>query len=220
MPVIAASLAGKPGALARQVFSWHALGAAILGAVLAKWTWVLLSPASAAMPPAAWEAADDAGRLFGTARVAEAQAAAPLSNIKLIGVFAHRTKGFAVLQVDDKQIGVAQGEEIKPGIRLVETHGDHVMIEQAGVRQRVELTGAAASGGMPAPATAPAFAPAGSGSVPNPAVSAAEPHFEGAQPGVPPGQIEALQQQLDAAGNMPPEQREMLKRQLDKMRGQ
>lgn len=217
MPVIAASFAGKPGALAGRVLSWPSLGAALVGIMLAKWTWALLAPASPAMPPAAWEASDDAARLFGTARIADAQPAAPISNVKLVGVFAHRTKGFAVMQVDDKQIGVAQGEEVKPGLKLVETHADHVILEQGGVRQRVDMTGASAPGGVVTGPGTPVLPPAAITAPPPTPVNADQ---NGASPAVPPGQISALQQQLDAAGNLPPERREMLQRQLDRLRGQ
>lgn len=225
MPAISQPL-GKLSALAGRFASWQSLGAALLGIMLAKWAWVLLAPASPAMPAAAWEASGDAGRLFGTARVVEAPIAAPMGNIKLIGVFAHRTQGFAVMQVDDKQIGVAQGEEVKPGIKLAETHADYVMLEQAGVRQRVDISGASAPGGIvtapppgasagsPAPDNA---APAQISSAPNIAGGALP---GGAAPAAPPGQIEALQRRLDAADGVPPQQREMLKRKLDNIRGQ
>jgi len=124
-----------------------------------------------------------------------------MANIKLIGVFAHRTKGFAVMLVDEKQVGVALGEEVRPGIRLAETHADHVVLEQGGARRRVDMTGTAAPTGVsgPPPAGAAGSAPATPG---------------GAQ-----GQIDALQRQLNMAGNLPPEQSEALKRQLENMRG-
>lgn len=145
--------------LARAVslFSWNALIAALLGIMLARWAWLLFAPADAVMPPAAWEASDDAGRVFGTATESAAVATVALGNIKLIGVFANQTKGFAIMQVDGKQLGVAQGEDIKPGVRLVETHPDHVVLSQGGVESRVVLTGAPAipSPAMPAPAALP-----------------------------------------------------------------
>lgn len=217
MPDISARTSGKIGGVAQRFFSWRGLGAALLGVMLAKWTWVLLAPAGPAMPVAALEATGDAGRLFGTASVADAAAQASLGNIKLIGVFAHRTRGFAVLQSDDKQIGVALGEEVKPGVRLVETRADHVVLEQGGVRQRVDITGAAASGGTSPGTSGPAIAPPGNASS---ASSADRAPGLTAPAGAPVGgQIDALQHQLDAAENMPPEQREAAKRQLERMRG-
>ena len=241
MPAISARPSGRLGGIARRLFSWQTLGAALLGIVLARWVWVLFAPESPAMPPASWEASGDAGRLFGTASVANAPAFAPMGNIKLIGVFAHRTMGFAVMQVDEKQIGVAQGEEVKPGIRLAETYPDHVMLEQAGVRQRVDLSGASAPGGMqnaqpggmqnaqprgmqnaqPGGMGAAGIAPAYAAPVPgNTAPAGAPALHSGSAPHGSPAQIEALQKQLDAADNMPPERREALKNKLDQIRGQ
>lgn len=137
--------AGAVMTRARPLLSWGALTAALLGVMLARWTWLLLAPEGAAMPPAAWEASDDAGRVFGKAAVPTAANTAALGNIKLIGVFANRTKGFAIMQVDGKQIGVAQGDDVKPGVRLVETHPDYVVLDQGGIGQRVDLAGAAAA---------------------------------------------------------------------------
>ncbi len=218
-PDISAWTSGRIGGVAQRFFSWQGLGAALLGVMLAKWSWVLLAPAGPAMPAAALEATGDAGRLFGTASVADAAAQAPIGNIKLIGVFAHPTKGFAVLQSDDKQIGVALGEEVKPGVRLVETRSDHVVLEQGGVRQRVDITGAAPSGGAPAGTSGPAIAPTAPGTAPS-ATSADRAPGLTSPAGTPPaGQIDALQHQLDAAENLPPEQREAARRQLERMRG-
>lgn len=165
--ITAAAYGGTLAARARPLFSWGVLAAALLGVTLARWTWLLLAPAGAAMPPAAWEASDDAGRVFGTAAAPAAAATAALGNIKLIGVFANRTKGFAIMQVDDKQIGVAQGDDVKPGLRLAETHADYVVLDQGGVSQRVDLTGAAPA---PSPAVPSHATPPGgpTGLVPTP----------------------------------------------------
>ncbi len=143
--ITAVPYAGVVMTRARSLLSWGGLAAALLGVMLARWTWLFLAPASAAMPPAAWEASADAGRVFGKAAVPAAAGAAALGDIKLIGVFANRTKGFAVMQVGGKQIGVAQGDDVKPGVRLVETHPDYVVLDQGGANQRVDLSGAAAA---------------------------------------------------------------------------
>jgi len=221
-PAISFRVPARLGAIVQRFFSWQAVGAALLGIVLAKWTWALLAPASPAMPAAGWEGSGEAARLFGTAPVQEAPALASASNIKLIGVFAHRTQGFAVLQMDDKQIGVALGEEVKPGIRLVETYADHVVLEQGGASQRVDLSGASApsgaAGAPPSGMAAAAYTPQAPG-ITAPAASARTLSATATAPGHT-GQMDALQQQLNGAANMPPERREMLQRQLDKMRGQ
>ena len=67
----------------------------------------------------------------------------PLANLCLIGVFAGH-KGFAVFEVDGKrQIGVPIGADISPGMKLLEAASDHVIVGRSGVRQRVDLKGAA-----------------------------------------------------------------------------
>lgn len=154
--ISAAPYAGAMIARAGPLFSWWALAAILLGVMLARWTWLLFTPHSAVMPPAVGEVSTDAGHVFGTATGPAAVATVAAGNIQLVGVFANRTKGFAIMQVDGKQIGVAQGEDVKPGLRLAETHPDHVVLDQSGVAQRVDLTGA-----PPAPALArtPAITP-------------------------------------------------------------
>jgi len=174
------TLTAKPAAAIQRFFSWKALGAALLGIWLARWTWVLFAPASPAVPPANWEASGDAARLFGTASVTDAGSILPMDNIKLVGVFAHRTRGFAVMQIDDKQVGVAQGEEIKPGIRLAETYPDHVMIERGSVLRRVDMSGATA------PAAVAATAPSGmqaAMAAPTVPANAAPPSLAASHPG-------------------------------------
>lgn len=124
--------------------SWRGLGALILGVLLAKWWWVLFAPHAtytAAIPARA--SAAEAGRLFGVtvANDASTQGVA-LPNVQLLGIFAASAgkKGFAILMLDDKrQKGVAEGEEVATGTRLVAVHDDHVLLERAGVQQRVNL---------------------------------------------------------------------------------
>lgn len=235
MSAISAQPARKTSGIARQFFSWQGLGAAVLGVLLAKWVWVLFAPASAAMPAASWEASGAAERLFGTASVADTSALATLGDIKLIGVFAHPTKGFAVMQVDEKQIGVGLGDEVKPGVKLVETDANYVMLERAGVRQRVDLTGAIAAGGTgPAPSyvapvptpPAPTYTPPAPDNSNSTILSlpgsshTGHPLSPDALPGtVSSAQIDVLQQKLDSMNNLPPQQREAMKRKLEMMRG-
>jgi hypothetical protein len=144
---------------ARRFFSWGGLGAALLGVMFARWTWLLFAPAGAVMPPALPEASDDAGRLFGTAHQTAAAAATALtfSNIKLIGVFANPVQGFAVVRIDGKQRSVPLGAEVSPGVRLVETHRYYVVLDQGGVRSRLDLSAASApavsGAGPPQPAS-------------------------------------------------------------------
>ena len=45
-------------------------------------------------------------------------------------------RGQAVLRLDAKKtVAVLQGEDVEPGLRLVEVHVDHIVLERAGVRE-------------------------------------------------------------------------------------
>jgi hypothetical protein len=214
----------------------------LLGILLAKWTWALLSPASAGVPATTvWKKNEDAERLFGVASASGAAATAPFGNMQLVGVFAHKTQGFAVLQVQGKQLGVGLGEEVMPGVRLVETQSTYVMLERAGVRQRLDMQAAATSAGIVAtapPAPAAAAAPAaptpvtaaGKGAasqgVPvivtydhgRPVIVGPAPTPAPPPPGLPPGfDLGAAQTAMD---KLPPEQREVLQRKIEMMRSQ
>lgn len=139
--------------------SWRGLGALILGALLANWCWVLFAPHAtftAAVPERS--AGQEAGRLFGVVQLsAPANQGIALPNVQLLGVFAASAgkTGFAVLKLDDKrQVGVAEGEEVVSGTKLVEVHADYVLLEHAGVQQKVNLenkyAGSSNKGRLPA----------------------------------------------------------------------
>jgi len=136
-------LTGKAGA-SRKLMLWYGLGALVLGVMLARWSWVLLAPhATAVAVVPEREAAVATGRLFGVAatKVVQAEGAA-LPNVQLVGVFAARAgkPGFAVLKLDAKrQVGVAVGESVIPGTKLLEIHPDYVLLDHAGMQQRVSL---------------------------------------------------------------------------------
>lgn len=125
-------------------FTWRGAGAIALGVLLAKWIWILFAPqpvytSSAPVRTAAMEA----GQLFGVAAETETTSqGVALPNVQLLGVFAaNRGKpGFAILKLDgSRQMGLAEGEEVVAGTRLIEVHANHVVLERAGVQQRVEL---------------------------------------------------------------------------------
>ncbi len=134
---------------------WRMLGALVLGVVLARWSWVLFAPHATAVAVVPEHGATaDAGRLFGVAvsSVAASGGGAagggPASNFRLVGVFAGRVgqPGFAVLKLDDKhQAGIVVGQNVIPGTKLLEAHPDYVLLEHAGVQQRVNLEAKAAS---------------------------------------------------------------------------
>ena len=112
---------------------------ALLGVVLAYWSWVWLAPASAARAPAVPDTASSASSaagLFGSAK--QAPGAAVASSIRLMGVVAASGErpGHAVLRLDAKKtVAVLQGEDVEPGLRLAEVHVDHVVLERNGARE-------------------------------------------------------------------------------------
>jgi len=113
---------------------------ALLGLVLAYWTWTWISPRIEPRVQPSVEAggpAESAAGLFG--RVRSAAGAAPTGMaIKLLGVAAapDGRHGYAVVQLDPKDIrAVRYGDNIAPGIRLAEIHVDHVILERNGVRE-------------------------------------------------------------------------------------
>lgn len=137
---------GPEGGGARLTLFWYGLGALVLGALLAKWAWVLFAPRATAIAVAPEHGATaEAGKLFGVpaaAPVSSVMEATAWPNVRLVGVFAAKTgrSGFAVLKLDDKrQAGVAAGENVLPGIRLLEVHPGYVLLERGGVQQRVNL---------------------------------------------------------------------------------
>jgi len=159
--------------------------------MLARWVWVFAAPADIAMPATtSWQKNDVSENLFGHAADADVIAAASAGNIKLIGVFAHKTAGFAVLLVDGKQLGVGMGETVAPGMRLVETHADYVVLERGGVKQRVDLPKPSASSGI---TTVPAVNMAGTPPASGQQALSKNTDLEN----IPPAQRAAMQQELD-----------------------
>lgn len=124
--------------------SWRNASALILGALLAKWFWILFAPQptyTASMP--ARTASAGASRLFGVAPTNQTTAeGVALPNVQLLGIFSASSDkpGFAVLKLDNnRQMGVAEGEEVVPGTRMIAVEADYVLLERAGARQRVNL---------------------------------------------------------------------------------
>lgn len=114
---------------------------ALLGVVLAYWTWAWLAPSPAPRAPGAVEVAggtSSAAGLFGTAKQGSSAAAAGSGAIRLMGVVAAsgNRRGHAVMRLDDKQtVAILQGEDIGPGLRLAEVHVDHIVLERNGARE-------------------------------------------------------------------------------------
>jgi general secretion pathway protein C len=114
---------------------------ALLGAVLAYWTWAWLAPRPAPRAPAAVETASNAssaGGLFGNVRQGPGAAAAASGEVRLMGLVAESggRRGHAVLRLDAKKtVAVLQGEDVEPGLRLAEVHVDHIILERNGARE-------------------------------------------------------------------------------------
>lgn len=65
-------------------------------------------------------------------------AAATSSAVRLTGVVAASggRRGHAVLRLDGKRtVAVLEGEDVEPGVRLVEVHADHIVLERNGARE-------------------------------------------------------------------------------------
>jgi len=112
---------------------------ALLGLVLAYWTWAWLAPRPEARAQSAATVgqAEIAYGLFGSAR--RDNSAAPTGNtVGLLGIVAASGSqpSYAVLRLDAKQtVAVREGGEIEPGVRLIEVHADHVVLERSGLRE-------------------------------------------------------------------------------------
>lgn len=118
----------------------------VLGMVLAYWSWVFFSPhpeSRSQTLPAASDAGrgfEAANRLFGNVPQASNGSGAGASGFtfRLLGVVAApgTRSGYAVMRLDAKRtVAVREGGEIEPGVRLVEVHADHVVLERSGQRE-------------------------------------------------------------------------------------
>lgn len=123
------------------VSSLTLVAVALLGTVLAYWTWAWFAPrAEPRMEASAVQngSVASAGGLFGNVPRGQAAAAPTGIAIRLLGVVAASggRRGYAVVQLEGKQIlAVHEGEDIAPGIRLAEVDADHVILERNGVRE-------------------------------------------------------------------------------------
>jgi len=130
---------------------------ALLGVVMAHWTWAWLGPRP---EPRVQAAAQAGGRveaaigLFGDAG-GDRNGAPPTGiAVRLLGVVAaargHR--GYAVVQLEASDILAAiEGEDVAPGIRLAEVHPNHVILVRNGVRESLAWPQKNAPAGPAAP---------------------------------------------------------------------
>ena len=139
----------------------------LLAVVLAYWSWVWFLPRAKTRGDelaAPLSSSATVANLFGVLQRAGGSAPATGIAIKLQGVVAagreanssvdHR--GYAILQLDAKKIvAVHEGEEIMPGVSLIEVHADHLILERGGLRETLAWPPKNANT-PPAPVNAPA----------------------------------------------------------------
>ncbi len=139
-----ALLFGRSSLAQTVVVSLSTLAAvALLGVVLAYWTWAWFAPRAeprveAAAAPGGSVAS--AGAIFGNVQRNQNTAAPTGIAIRLLGVVAASggRRGYAVVQLEAKEIrAVHEREDVAPGIRLAEVHPDHVILERGGVREKL-----------------------------------------------------------------------------------
>jgi len=114
---------------------------ALLGLVLAYWTWLSMAPRPEPRAPALAGGnlrLEPAYRLFGAAPQAATAAAPTGVAMELLGVVAasRGNPGYAVLQLAAKRVvAVREGELIEPGVTLAEVYPHHVVLERGGARE-------------------------------------------------------------------------------------
>lgn len=147
MPMFASHTRDYHMSLGKKVFSapvrlwmnWPLWGGLLAILLLSKHAWVLFalderpSPNSTVVTQST-----QVEQLFGV--VNSVSVSASLNGIRPIGIFASRKNGFAVMQTENGQVGVGLGGFVAPGILLIETHPDYVILERNGIQQRVDLS--------------------------------------------------------------------------------
>jgi general secretion pathway protein C len=136
----------------------------VLAWQLAHWTWVFFSPSTAVSAPASEGTTDlaVAARLFGGTASGSPAASAATSSLRLKGVVAP-TPGIAASAIFNtgtaRDISVYIGNDVAPGVKLVEVLPDAVVVSRSGLRERIELESrkAAAKGGTKLAAGTPQF---------------------------------------------------------------
>jgi len=113
---------------------------ACLALLLVYWTWILIAPDTEKATTSAAEnsvTVDAAYTLFGNAQTAVNPAMTGIA-IRLIGIVASAVghDGYAVVQIDAKKIlALRAGDELAPGIRLLEVGTDRLVLERGGIRE-------------------------------------------------------------------------------------
>jgi general secretion pathway protein C len=129
---------------------------ALLGLVLAYWTWVWFAPLPAArvqQVAARGPGLESAYGLFGAKRSAADSTAQSKISAELLGVVAASSghTGYAVFRLDTKKVvAIPEGQDIEPGVRLAEVRPDHVILVRDGMRERLSWPKKSASQPFPA----------------------------------------------------------------------
>ena len=146
------------------VSSLTLVAVALLGLVLAYWTWTWFAPrAEPRLQTLTAQSTDasSANALFGIVP-RDQNAAAPTGiAIRLLGGVAASggRLGYGVVQLDSKQIlAVHEGDDVAPGIRLAEVLTDRLILERGGVRETLAWPEKKASA-SPSPQAAASVAP-------------------------------------------------------------
>ena len=114
----------------------------VLAWQLAYWTWVFVAPPAVSSAPAQRGDVDLAAvaKLFGA--TAPGELVAGTGGLRLKGVIAP-TPGVEASAIFStgagKDIAVYIDRDVQPGVKLVAVNPDHVMVERAGVRSRIDL---------------------------------------------------------------------------------
>jgi general secretion pathway protein C len=117
----------------------------LLCAVLAYWTWAWLAPrpAPVAASSESLPRPDAAYNLFGGTRRSRLPAASTSGpSIRLLGVAAAAAgkRGHAILQLDGgRTLVTREGNEIAPGLRLLEVQSGQITLERNGLRETLVL---------------------------------------------------------------------------------
>ncbi|MEI8162635.1 MAG: hypothetical protein WCI19_05825 [Betaproteobacteria bacterium] len=114
----------------------------------AGWAWYFAAPAAHPLIPdlRGGVSLANATRFpwFGT--LAQAPVAAPVSDIKVIGLFAGGKRPMALLSIGSQNpVAAVVGESPVPGLQLVEVAGDYAVIARNGINEKVMLTGSGAA---------------------------------------------------------------------------
>ena len=76
----------------------------------------------------------------------QSPAAAPVSDIRVVGLFAGGKRPTALLVIGTQNpIAAVAGESPAPGLQLVSVGDDHVVIQRNGVSEKIMLTGSTAA---------------------------------------------------------------------------